>query len=412
MKKKQVFESVKVADFSWVGAGPLASRVLAEHGATVIRVESHKRPDPLRFMGPFLDGKPGLDRSAFGAAYNTNKYGITLDMEKPKGQEIAKKLMMWADVVTNSFTPGTMKRWGLDYQTVSEFRPDIVYYKTSQQGQWGPHANFSGYGTHAAALAGFFGVTGWPDRGPSLLFGAYIDYISPWYLAIALIAALDRRRKTGKGLYIEQSQLEAGVNLIGPALLDYFVNGRIAGRMGNRDPYTAPQGAFRCKGDDQWVTISVQTEEHWQAFCEGTENPQWTTDPRFSTWSVRKENEDELEKAIEAWTADLTPQEVMTRMQQAGIPAGVVQTSQDLFEDPQVRHRRAYEYLNHSVIGRHAYNSPAYRLSTTPWEPKKAAPTMGEDNEWVYKEILGLCDDEIADLVIEGIITTDADTPF
>ncbi len=411
--KKEIFESIKVADFTWVGVGPLTTRVLAEHGATVIRVESHKRPDSLRFMGPFKDGKPGLDRSAFGAAYNTGKYGISLDLNKPKGLEIAKELIKWSDVVADSFAPGTMRRWGLDYEGVKKFKPDIIYAETTQQGQWGPHASYTAYGIHAASLAGFHEMTGWPDRGPNLAYGAYTDYIGPWYLSMAIIGALDRRRKTGKGMYIEQSQLEAGVTYLGPTLLDYFVNGRIAGRMGNRDAHSAPHGAFRCKGEDRWVAVSVSTDDHqWRAFCEVLGHPEWITSPEFSTWMARKENEDDLEQRIEAWTLNYTPNEVMSRMQDAGVPAGVAQDNQDIFQDPQVSHRKAFENLNHSVIGRHAYNTPAFRLSKTPHQLKKAAAALGEDNEWVYKEILGCSDDEIGELLVKGVITTEGDVSW
>ncbi len=409
---KEAFESIKVMDFSWAGVGPMVSRVLAEHGATVIRVESHNRPDSLRFAGPFLDGKPGLDRSAFGTAYNTNKHSISLDMTKAGSREIIKKLIIWSDIVGESFTPGTMHKWGLDYESVIQFKPDIICYSTCQQGQWGPHAKFSGYGFHAAALSGIFNVTGWPDRAPSPVYGAYIDYISPWYLAAALIAALDRRRKTGKGMYLEQSQMEAGVNFLGPSLPDYSANGRVAGRMGNRHPHMAPHGAFRAKGDDRWVVIAVRTDEEWEVFSKVMGGPEWTRDPKFATGPGRKENEDELEQRIHEWTANFTPKELMTLLQKAGVAACAVQRIQELFEDPQVQHRKAFEYLTHPVIGRHAYNTPAFRLSKSPWQPKKAGPALGESNEWVLKEILGLSDDEIAELLIEGVITTEANVPW
>lgn len=407
MDMNEAFKGIKVADFSWSGVGPMASRVLAEHGATVIRVESHKRPDSLRLLGPFLDGISGLDRSQFGVCFHTNKYDITLDMNRPKGTEAAKRLIMWADVVAESFSPGVMKKWGFDYERVVEFKPDIIYYSTTQQGQYGPQARFSGYGVHAASMAGFYEVTGWPDQGPSLIHGAYTDYISPWYLAVALIGALDRRRKSGKGMYLEQSQLEAGISFLGPVLLDYRVNGRIAGRMGNRDPFMAPHGAFRCMGTDRWVALAACNDKEWQAFCKVIDHQEWVGDPRFTTFKARKENEDELERLIEEWTVNYLPEEVMFQMQAAGVPAGVVQDPQDLFEDPQVKHRQAYTFLNHSVMGFRAYDTPAFRLSKCPWQPKKAPGAMGEDNEWVFKDILGYTAEEIAEMRSEDVITTE-----
>jgi len=224
MQRKQVFEGIKVADFSWVGVGPETARELAEHGATVIRIESHRTPDILRLAAPFKDFKPGIDRSAFGMCYNTNKLGMSLDLNKPKGREVARRLVMWADIITDGMTTGTMAKWGLDYESVKKIKPDIIYYSTNQPGQYGPYSRFAGYGSQGAAIAGMYSVTGWPDRGPAYIYGAYTDFISPFFLVCALVAALDYRRRTGKGMYLDQSQWEAGANFLGPIILDYAVN--------------------------------------------------------------------------------------------------------------------------------------------------------------------------------------------
>ena len=408
---KQIFEGIKVADFSWVGVGPQIARELAEHGATVVRVECHRYPDTLRTIMPYKDGVAGIDRSAFGMAYNTNKYGISLDLNMPKGQEVAKRLVAWADIVTDGMTPGTMAKWGLDYDSCRKIKPDIIYYSTCQQGQYGPYATFGGYGMYAAVMGGYSHVTGWPDRGPPVMFNNYTDFISPFYLAIAVIGALLYRRKTGKGMYLDQAQIEAGISFLGPYVLDYFVNGRIAERMGNRDRYMVPHGAYPCRGLDKWVAIAITNEEEWQTFCSVLGNPEWTKDARFSTVLSRKENEEELDRLIGEWTKDYPPEQIMAMMQDAGVPCGVVQTCEDLFNDPQLKHREHFRFLEHKVIGRHAYNAPAYRLSKTPCDIKKAGPCLGEDNEYVYKEILGYSDDEIADLLIEGVITTEMDVP-
>ena len=411
MQRKQVFEGIKVADFSWVAAGPQVARELAEHGATVIRIESHRRIDTLRAVAPYRDGKPGPDRTAFGTLANTNKYGISLDLNMPKGQEVARKLVMWADVVTDSMTPGTMKRWGLDYEACRKMKPDIVYYSTCQMGQYGPHASFGGYGGHAAAVSGFHSICGWPDRDPVQVYGAYTDFISPFYMTTALIGALLYRQRTGKGMYLEQAQMEAGVTFLGPALLDYVVNGRIAGRMGNRDPYAAPHGVYPCRAG-RWVAIAVYTDEEWQALCRLLGNPGWTKDPRFATLVARKENEDELDTLVSEWTRGYTAEEVMVLMQEVGVAAGVSQTCEDVLEyDPQLKHRRHFVELKHKVIGLHSYRAPAYKLSKTPAELYKAGPCLGEDNEYVYRQIVGLSDEELAQLLIEHVITTEADLP-
>jgi len=412
MKRKQVFEGLKVADFAWVGVGPQPGRELAEHGATVVRVESHRVPDSLRTFFPYYEFKPGLDRTMFGVAYNTNKYSMSLNLGKPKGREVARKLVAWADLVAESFTPGNMAKWGLDYESCKKIKPDIIYFSTCQQGQWGPYANFGGYGFFAAAMAGYSHITGWPDRDPNLMYNNYTDFISPWYLATAVIGALLYRRKTGKGMYIEQSQYEAGATFMGPALLDCDVNSRVAGRRGNRDPNMAPHSAYPCLGNDRWVTIAVRTDEEWQALCRAMGGPEWTEDPRFATFLSRKENEDELDRLLAGWTKGFNDRELMALLQAHGVAAGVVQTCEDMVEnDPQLRERQAYRHLPHKVMGMRVWNAPAYKLSKTPNLITKAGAIIGEDNEFVYKEILGYSDDDIANFLVEGVITTETDVP-
>jgi len=407
---KQVFEGIKVCDFSWVGVGPQVARELALHGATVVRVESHRRPDTLRLSAPFKDFQPGINRSAFGCAFNTQKYGISLDYSKPTGQEVTRKLIMWADIITDGMTPGTLAKWELDYESVVKFKPDIIYYSTCQMGQRGPLNKFGGYGYFGVAYGGFSQIVGYPDRTPLQLYNAYSDFISPWYLTIATIGALLYRRKTGKGMYLDQSQVEAGVTMLAPLMLDYAVNGRIAGRIGNRDPYMCPHNAYPCKGDDRWVVIAIRTDEEWQAFCKVVGEPEWSQDPKFSTFVARKENEDELDSLIGEWTRDYPPEQLMATMQAAGVPAGVMLTSgEGIVNDPQAKHRKAFRWLNHQEIGALLHNSPSYHLSKTPAYIWKAAPCLGEDNEYVYREILGYSDDEIAEMLIEGVITTEAD---
>jgi benzylsuccinate CoA-transferase BbsF subunit len=408
---KQVFDGVKVADFAWLAAGPVVSRELAVHGATVIRVECHRWPDTLRTAPPFKDGISTINRSAFWAAYNTNKYSISLDLNKPKGKELAQKLVRWADIVTDSMSPGAMAKWDLDYESCKQIKPDIIYYSTCQMGQHGPFSKFKGYGMLGVAYAGYCHLTGWPDRDPLIVFNNYSDFISPYYLVVPLVAALVRRRRTGKGIYLDQSQVEVGISFLGPLVLDYFVNGRVACRMGNRDPYSAPHGVFPCRGNDRWVAIAITDDAEWQKFCEVMGNPDRSKDPRFSTVLGRKDNEDALEKFIGEWTCNYTAEEIMTILQRVGIPAGVVQNAEDLFNDPQLKHRGHFRFLKHKEIGVHAYHSPSYCLSKTPCEIRKAAPCLGEDNEYVYKEVLKLSDDEIAELLIEGVITTEADMP-
>ena len=408
---KQALEGIKVADFSWVLAGPSIGRELAEHGATVVRIESHRRPDSLRTALPFKDSVPGIDRSAFGAFGNTNKYGISLDLNMARGQEVAKRLVAWADVVIENMTPGAMAKWGLDYESCKKVKPDIIYCSTTQMGQTGPLAQFGGFGAMGAAYVGFSQLTGWPDRDPLPLLNNQPDFIAPFYLVGALIGALIYRRKTGKGMYLDQSQVEAGLSFLSPVTLDYIVNNRIACRMGNRDPYMAPHSVYRCRGDDCWVAIAISSEDEWEELCCVMDHPEWAEDPKFATMLGRRENEEELDRLIGEWTKDYPAEQIMAMMQDAGVPCGVVQNAEDLFNDPQLKHREHFRFLEHKVIGAHAYHAPAYRLSKTPNYIWKAGPCLGEDNEYVYKEVLGYTDDEIADLLIEGVITTEADLP-
>jgi benzylsuccinate CoA-transferase BbsF subunit len=334
---------------------------------------------------------------------------MSLNLSKPGGQQVARRLIKWADILIEAMTPGSMKRLGLDYESARKIRPDIIYVSTCMHGQYGPDASQPGYGVQAPALAGYYEVTGWPDRPPVQIYMAYTDAITPLYLVCAILVALDWRSKTSKGLYIDQAAVEAAITFLGPALLDYTVNRRIATRIGNRDPYAAPHSCYRCLGDDRWCVIVVQSDEQWNAFCRAIGKPEWSRDPKFATLLGRKENEEELNILIEKWTRNYLPEEVMFILQGAGVPAAVVQNPQDIYEDPQLKHRHHFEVLEHKVIGPMSFHSPAYRLSKTPCNLFKAGPTLGEDNEYVYKQILGYSDDEIADFIIHGVITTEAD---
>jgi len=405
---KQIFEGIKILDFTWIGAGPQVGREFAEHGATVLRVESHRRPDGVRAAPPFKDGIPGINRSAFGTAFNTNKLSMSLDLTYPKGAEVARRLVKWADVLADSMTPGSLARFGLDYESCRQIKPDIIYYSTCQMGQKGPLATFGGYGIFAVAYAGHCYLTGWPDGEPNVLFNYYSDMVAPFYLVTAVAAALAYRRKTGKGMYLDQSQVEVGGSLLAPAMMDYLVNGRIAQRLGNTDPYMAPHSVYPCLGDDRWVAITVASGDEWRALASII-GEAWTGDTRFATLRGRKEHEDELDRLIAEWTREHAAEEVMALLQERGVPAGAVKTAEDLFHDPQLKHRQHFRWLEHPEIGVHAYNAPAYTLSKTPAHIWRAGAPLGQDNEYAYKTILGMSDDEISDLMAAGTITTEDD---
>ena len=399
----EALEGLKVADFSWIIAGPLTGKFLGDCGAEVIRIESYTSPDNLRSISPMKDGIPGINRSATFARYNSSKYGISLNLRHPKGLEIAKRIVAWADVVLENFTPGAMERLGLGYEELKKVRPDIIMLSLPLLGHTGPLATHPGLGVQLSDLIGFGNITGWPDREPSSLPGAYTDFITPYFAISALMAALDYRRRTGKGQYIEVSQYEAGIHFLAPVILDWVVNGREPIRRGNRCNYAAPHGVYRCRGYERWCAIAVFTDEEWKGLCQVIGNPALAEEPRYATLIGRVENYQEIDQLIEEWTVNCSAEEVMARMQEAGVAAGVVLNGRDLTENPQLSARGFYKELNHLEIGPHHYPSPPFKLSKTPGEPRTAAPCLGQHNEYVYQQILGMSDEEFVQLLNEGV---------
>ena len=401
----QALSGVKVADFTWVVAGPMTIKWLAEHGAEVIHVESSTRPDIMRILPPFKDGLPGLNRSAYHACFNDSKYGLALDVNHPRARDVLERLVKWADVVAENFSPGVMAKWRMAYEDLKKMKPDIIMYSTSQQGQTGPRAEIAAMGTQLVSLSGFTHLTGWPDRDPAGPYGPYTDSLVPTLGAAGIMAALINRRKTGKGCHIELSQLEAALNFLSPALLDYAVNGRVAIRQGNRCDYASPQGVYRCRGEDRWCAISIMSDHEWEKLCHLMGKPELAKDFRFATLLQRKKNEDALDRIISDWTSELTAEDVMHMLQEAGIAAGTAQTSKDLLEnDPQLAHRHFFWDLEHSEIGMHHYGGPPVRLSRTPCELTMPGPCIGEHNEYVCTEMLGFSEEEYANLVTEGVL--------
>jgi len=397
------FNGLKVLEFAWVVAGPFLSSYFARHGATVVKVESPTQPDMMRLAAPYKDGVPGLNRSGAYAFINVNKYHMTLNLNHPKGLELARKLVAWADIVSENFTPGRMEQWGLGYEDLKKIKPDIILIRSSNQGQTGPQAARRGFGILLTSQAGFNAITGWQDRGPSSSYFGYTDFIAPRFAATALIAALIYRRRTGKGLCLDMSQLEASQYFLAPLILDYTVHGRDPRPAGNSCPNAAPHGAYRCKGEDRWCAISVSTDGEWKAFCAAMGHPEWTQEPRFATLLSRKQHEAELNRRVEEWTTNLTAEEVMDLLQEAGVPAGVIKSTKDLLEDPQLNHRNHVWWLEHKEIGPFPHLGASMVFSKTPAEPKMPSPLFGEHNEHVCLEFLGIPKTEFDALLAEGV---------
>jgi benzylsuccinate CoA-transferase BbsF subunit len=405
---KKVFEGIKVAEFAWVVVGPSTSRYLADHGATVVKVESHKRLDTNRINGPFVGGIPTPDGSMFYGKHNPNKKCISIDMGSSSGKQLAWKMIMWADIVTESFSPGTMEKWGMGYEDVKKVKPDVIYFSSSMQGRGGPHTSYAGYGQNAVNFSGFTEISGWPDRLPSPPYGAYTDYVSCRYAAFALMAALMHRKKTGKGQYIEQSQFETSVQMVAPPVMDYQINGNIMKRDGNRYPTAAPHGVYQCKGNDRWAAICVMTDEQWPKFCQAIGNVALAAHKDYATLALRKKNEDALDKLVTAWTMTHAPEEVEAIMQKGGVPSNMVERASDIYLDSQLESRKYFTPLEHSAMGKQKYEAQAcFILSKTPREIIDPSPCVGEHNEYVFKDLIGMSDDELADHIIDGSITTE-----
>ncbi|WP_179137438.1 CaiB/BaiF CoA transferase family protein [Candidatus Entotheonella palauensis] len=404
-RDQQPLRHVRVLDLTWYATGPIGTKYLADHGAEVIKVESALRPDGLRQAPPWQGSYDDLNSSQFFANYNTGKRSISLNLATTEARQLVKRLVReWADVVVESFTPGTMAKWGLDYNALRRLKPNLIMLSTCMQGQTGPHAHYAGFGNMLASLCGFYHVTGYPDSGPMPVYGAYTDFVACRFVGLALLAALSYRRRTGEGQYIDLSQYEASLHLLAPTLLDYAANGNLAERQGNRHATAAPHGVYRCKGEDRWCAIAVTTEEEWQAFCAVLGHPAWTRRRRFATLAARLQHVEQLDRRVEAWTQTLPSLTVMTLLQEAGVPAGVVQNGADLYRDPQLHHRGFFVDLEHARMGWVLYEGHQFHLSTNPgalWSP---APLLGEHTHVVLRDLLRLPAVEIARLEAQGVL--------
>jgi len=400
----QAFEGLKVLDFSRVIAGPMASEYLALHGATVVRIESIHSPDVLRIALPYKERIPGINRSGYFSIYNANKLSMALDLGHPKAKDVVRRLVLWCDVVVENFIPGTMEKWKLSYSDLRKIRPDIIMLSSSNQGQGGPYSKFTGYGFTLVALSGYTNLTGWPDRLPCHPFGAVTDFAAGYLGSIAIIGALNYRRRTGKGQYLDISQYECGVYMLAPLILAYCTKGKEAGRVGNSGQYAAPHGAYPCKGNDRWCVIAVENDEQWQTFCAVMGNAEMARDSRFCTIEKRLENEEDLNAVVTGWSQMKTAEEVMELLQKGGVPAGVVSTPADLHDDPQLAYRQHFRELKHPEIGYHKYQAPPFRFSGAPTRFTSAAPCLGEHTEYVCTKLLGMRDEEFVQLLEEGAL--------
>ena len=388
-----IFEGLRIIEFGWAVVGPLTSSWAGNYGAEVIKIETKTRPDIIRSMTPFKDDRVNINNSLFFGRENASKYSMALNLKHPEGLRLAKKLITKSHVVLDSYTSGVMEKYGLGYEDLKALKPDLIMISSCMFGQTGELRSMPGYGVPLTALSGITCLCGWPDRKPTGPYGSYTDYLVPRLNLLAIASALDHQRRTGKGLYIDAAQLEASVQFVGPALLDYTANGTVEERAGNSSPEAAPHGVYRCKGKDRWCSIAVFTEDEWQGFRKAIGNPSWTGEVRFSTLKERKRNEEDLNRLVEEWTEQQPGEKVMGLMQQNNVPSGILNNGQDLENDPQLKHCGYYRRLEHPEMGMVHYPAHSIEFSKAAQEVRRS-PCLGEHTEYVCKEIIGLTDTE------------------
>lgn len=403
LNPETVLSGIRVIDFGQGAIDPMMSSYLADFGAEVVKVESYTRMDFIR-GATLVDDKRDPDRNLIFNRYNQNKLSALINLKQPKGIALAKRLVSIADVVTENFTVGVFERLGLGYEELRKVKPDIIMLSSSFGGRTGPYRDFRGQGSVIAAMQGLDELTGWPDREPVSPGVAFPDHYMPWMWAIVIIAALEYRRQTGKGQFIDGSSFEGGLDILDTAIADYIVNGRVLTRRGNRHLAAAPHGVYRCRGEDRWCAITVFNDEEWQSFCRVLGNPAWVSAEKFSTLLGRLRNADELDQLVEEWTAQQTAEDIMHQLQQAGVAAGVVANAKDVYEDPQLVHREHFWETKEPGMEGFTLEAPSALLSETPARLQRRAPFMGEHNDYVFRELLGLPPEEYTRLVEEKII--------
>jgi crotonobetainyl-CoA:carnitine CoA-transferase CaiB-like acyl-CoA transferase len=403
--KPKALAGLKVVELGGGAAGPIAIRHLADHGATVIRIESASRPDFLRVLGLSATNK-SLDRAPMFMMLNCNKMSVALNLSDPRGIALAKRLILeWCDVLAENYAPKAMKKWGLDYETLVKIKPDLVMVSTCLMGQTGPNKDYPGFGGQGSAISGFNFLTGWPDREATGQHGTITDSLAPRFVAAAVLAALLRKQKTGEGTYIDVAQVETAAYSLSGWMLEFFANGEVVQRDGNRSRVAAPHGAFPCRGEDRWCTIACHDDADWRRLAQTIDRPALADDARFATLGARKAHEDELEQLVATWTLERTAEEAIAVLQAAGLEAGLVETARDLNVDPQLAHRRHFHPVQHEVLGAHTCEKLGYELSGTPGAIERQGPLLGEHSTYVYRQILGLTDQELETLRGDGVLS-------
>ncbi len=398
MASRAPLAGLRVADFTWVWAGPFCTLQLAHLGAEVIRVETATRPCVTRLLPPFADFEPGPNRSGYFNQYNQGKKSIALDLKRPEAIEAAKRLCAASDIVVENFAAGVMDRMGLGWEVLHGLRPDLVMIALSGYGATGPDSDKVSYGPAQVPLSGMSSVTGYRGFPPMHVGISYGDPTGGLHGAVAVLAALIHRARTGQGQYIDLSQWETSMAVLPEAIAAWTMNGTAPERDGNRDPDMAPHGVFRAAGEDRWVAIAVEDDAAWARFATAIGKPGLAADPRYATAAARKRNEDALEEVVTAWTAMYSPEEVTETLQAAGVGAFVAATNHDLADDPHLNARGFFVELPHPVVGTRKHAGVPWRMSESDCRVRRAAPCLGADTDQVLRDVCGYSEAEVARL--------------
>jgi crotonobetainyl-CoA:carnitine CoA-transferase CaiB-like acyl-CoA transferase len=409
-------DGIRILDSTYIFALPYAGGLLADFGAEVIKIEGPGRPDVTRtagFSGSFPEHELGEDwwnRSSTFNLMHRGKRSLVLDMTDERGRDLFRELVRVSDVVMENFTPRVMRRWELDYPSLRKIKPDIVMVSNTGYGHGdGPYSSYPAQATTMEGTHGHCWITGYPDEAPSKAGGSYVDFLSTWTALFAVGSALRYRNRTGRGQWVDIGMYQAGVMFLSEYIMDAVANGREGGRIGNRHPYRAPQGCYPAQGDDQWLTLSVGTDEQWHALCGQLGREELARDPRFADVLSRQRNHDQLDEIIAAWTVQFDKYELMHRLQGAGIPAGPVLTGKDIHFDPHYQSRGFLERVTYPPdrkMGTRFFMGRPYKFSRTPLHIRGPAPTYGQDNERLLRELLAVDEGSYQGLVQDGVVAT------
>lgn len=391
-------DGLRVLDLTAWQAGPTVSMVLGDMGAEIIKIEAIQRLDGWRGAGDAYETSPNWN------GLNRNKLGLTLDLTQPEGLDVFRQLVKIADIVVENYTPRVMENFGLAYDVLAQLNPRIIMLSLSGFGATGPWRDYLAFAFPTEEMSGLAQLTGYEGGPPELIGPPVTDALAGMMGTFSVLVALEHRRRTGRGQYIDCSQIEALTGLVGEQVVGYEMNGRVPDRQGNRHEWMAPHGVYQCDGDDSWISIAVSSDEQWQRLCEAIGRADLAADPRLSVASGRLQHQDEVDAAISEWTRGQSHYKAMHDLQGRGVPAGAVLSPSELLSDPHLEARGFFMPLERDQIGAHPFPGPAFKLSRTPGTLRRPAPFLGEHNDYVLRELLNLSDATIADLQEKKVI--------